>query len=151
MIRLRFRSTPRGVDRIKLRTASRIAYKFTGLRVSGEIHVDFVSKLQSKRLNQQFAGNSYATDVLSFPYREQVADSVVIGDIAICTAIARQAASTHNISLQDEITLLLVHGVLHLLGFDHHDSIERSSFDDLQNAIMKELQIKTHNYLYDYT
>lgn len=68
-----------------------------------------------RRLNRDFLGHDYATDVLSFPS----ADSGSLGDLAISLARARAQARRFGHSTEQEIQILMLHGVLHLLGFDH--------------------------------
>ncbi len=68
------------------------------------------------RLNSQFLGKKYATDVLSFPEREP-AD--FLGELAISRQRAAAQARQHGHSLEKEIQILMLHGLLHLLGMDH--------------------------------
>src|SRR5262249_54452142 len=68
-----------------------------------------------RRLNRDFLGQDYATDVLSFPSGERRR----MGDIAISSARARAQAREHGHSTEDEIRILMLHGVLHLMGMDH--------------------------------
>jgi probable rRNA maturation factor len=70
-----------------------------------------------RRMNRQFRKKDYATDVLSFP-PENAADSV-LGEIAISFDKATQQAEEHRHAVADEVALLMLHGVLHLLGMDH--------------------------------
>lgn len=67
------------------------------------------------RLNRLFLGKDYPTDVLSFPSPEAAS----LGDIAISVERAREQASEHGHSTEDELRILMLHGVLHLLGHDH--------------------------------
>lgn len=73
---------------------------------------------EMRRLNQQFRGKDYATDVLSFPISDGHR-SESLGDIAISIGRARAQARQFGHSLEDEIRILMLHGVLHLLGMDH--------------------------------
>lgn len=68
-----------------------------------------------RRLNKDFLGHDYSTDVLSFPLR----DDTAVGDLAISSERAADQASRLGHSLLDEIRVLMLHGVLHLCGFDH--------------------------------
>ncbi len=68
-----------------------------------------------RRLNRDFLGHDYATDVLSFP----LAGSGSLGDLAISLARARAQARQFGHSVEQEIQILMLHGLLHLLGFDH--------------------------------
>jgi probable rRNA maturation factor len=69
-----------------------------------------------RRLNRQFRKKDYATDVLSFPALER---NKILGEIAISFDQARQQAAEHHHAVSDEIAVLMLHGVLHLLGMDH--------------------------------
>ena len=70
-----------------------------------------------RRLNRDFLGHDYATDVLSFP--GQAALSRSLGDLAISLGRARAQARRFGHSVEQEIQILMLHGLLHLLGFDH--------------------------------
>lgn len=69
-----------------------------------------------QRLNRDFLGKDYPTDVLSFPSRTA---SGFLGEIAISLDRARQQSSERGHTIEDEIRILMLHGVLHLLGLDH--------------------------------
>jgi probable rRNA maturation factor len=69
-----------------------------------------------QRLNREYRGKDYATDVLSFP---QTPPAVVLGDLAISASRAREQAREFGHSIEDEIRILMLHGVLHLAGMDH--------------------------------
>jgi probable rRNA maturation factor len=78
---------------------------------------------EMRRLNREFRGRDYATDVLSFPAGEgPTGRSAPLGDIAISIARARAQARQFGHTTEEELRVLLLHGVLHLLGMDHeHD------------------------------
>jgi probable rRNA maturation factor len=69
-----------------------------------------------RRLNKQFLGHNYATDVLSFPSGEPIGP---LGDIAISLERAKAQAAEFGHRIEQEVRILLLHGVLHLLGHDH--------------------------------
>jgi probable rRNA maturation factor len=69
-----------------------------------------------QRLNREYRGKDYATDVLSFP---QMPPSPGLGDLAISVSRAREQAREFGHSTEDEIRILMLHGVLHLTGMDH--------------------------------
>jgi len=69
-----------------------------------------------RRLNKQFLGHPYATDVLSFPTGEPIGP---LGDIAISLDRAKAQAAEFGHRIEQEVRILLLHGVLHLLGHDH--------------------------------
>jgi len=72
-----------------------------------------------RRLNRDFLGKDYPTDVLSFPAVGQASRPVLLGEIAISAARARRQAANFGHSLENEICILMLHGLLHLLGMDH--------------------------------
>ena len=109
----------------------------------GDISLAFVSRAESQRLNSQYAGNDYPTDVLSFPYREEgVIENEFSGEIVICSNIARAQAKEYGTDLESEATLLVVHGILHIYGLDHQNKDSKTSFELIQNDIMKSLNLK---------
>ena len=83
-----------------------------------------------RRLNAQFRGKDYPTDVLSFPAsplpdgRGSVKGRV-LGDLAIAAARARAQAREYGHTTEDELRILMLHGVLHLLGMDHESDAGR--------------------------
>ena len=84
-------------------------------RARGEVTVALISDTRMRTLNRAFRGHDYATDVLSFP-----ADtSVFLGDIAIAAGVARRQAHEAGHSVATELRVLALHGLLHLLGYDH--------------------------------
>ncbi|HSB89683.1 MAG TPA: rRNA maturation RNase YbeY [Anaerolineales bacterium] len=91
-----------------------------------------------KRLHGAFAGERALTDVLSFPDGSLDPDtkSRYFGDIVVCVPVARRQAKRARHPLEDEIRLLTVHGVLHLLGFDHATASERSRMWSAQEAVL---------------
>ena len=91
-----------------------------------EISILFTGNQGIRDLNFQFRGIDRSTDVLSFPQiLEGEADmpgAPVLGDVAISLETARNQSEKHRLSFEEELTLLLIHGILHLLGYDHEKS-----------------------------
>ena len=81
----------------------------------GDVCVALVSDRRMRALNRQFRGKDYATDVLSFPSD----DRGFLGDIVIAEGVAKRQAKEHGHSLKIELQTLALHGLLHLLGYDH--------------------------------
>ena len=83
--------------------------------------VAFVSDSRMKQLNQHFRGKDSTTDVLSFPHEpdEFDPDKNNLGDIVISTEQAQKQAAENDLMLEDEIKQLILHGLLHLCGYDH--------------------------------
>ncbi len=91
-----------------------------------EISILFVGDQGIHKLNRQFRGMDRPTDVLSFPQILEgdpaVPGALVLGDVAISLETALRQSEEHGLSLEEELTLLLIHGILHLLGYDHEIS-----------------------------
>jgi probable rRNA maturation factor len=88
-----------------------------------ELSVALVDDEEMAHLNQQYRGASGATDVLSFgcddPCPTPGDEPITLGDVVIAPAVAERQASELGHSIEHELDVLLVHGVLHLLGYDH--------------------------------
>ncbi len=109
-----FRSVRKNLNRPALRRfAQRLGAEAAGGR---EFCCLIAGDAELARLNRQFRGNDYATDVLSFPSGDQAGS---LGDIAISVDRAAEQAREHGHSLEEEISILMLHGLLHLLGMDH--------------------------------
>ena len=91
-----------------------------------EISILFIGDQGIRDLNQQFRGIDRSTDVLSFPQLfeglPETSGTLILGDVAISLETALRQTKKHGLSLEEELTLLLIHGTLHLLGYDHEIS-----------------------------
>ena len=101
-----------------------------------ELSILLVGRDHIRRLNARFAGDDYATDVLSFPMMEDEESSLLLGDVVICPDIARSNAAKVGHDMGAELELLLVHGTLHLLGYDHDDEEEKARMGERQRQIL---------------
>jgi probable rRNA maturation factor len=128
---------PHSMDRIAEATLQREEIS------SSEMTIVFTGNDQIREMNRKFAGEDKVTDVLSFPDGSTDPDSELryLGDILIAIPVAREQAKARAIELQNEISLLIVHGTLHLLGYDHANPDDKSVMWDLQNKILKELGV----------
>jgi len=104
---------------------------------SAELSVLFVTESHIRQLNQRFAGNDYATDVLSFPMFEDEEDESLLGDVVICPAVARGNAEKLGHDLSAELDTLLVHGTLHLLGYDHQGPDDKARMEARLEAVLR--------------
>ncbi len=93
-----------------------------------------------KRLNSKYRKLDKATDVLSFALdKKEQAKSKYLGDIVISSQKAKQQAEEKYFSTDNELIMLLVHGYLHLLGYDHENKKEAKSMFSLQNKLLVEM------------
>lgn len=105
--------------------------------ISGEVNVLVTSSAQMRRLNRNFRGKDKATDVLSFPATHN-GKVKLAGDIAISKEIARRNAKSLGHSLETELKVLLLHGLLHLAGHDHEkDQGEMAAVEQRLRAKLK--------------
>jgi probable rRNA maturation factor len=93
-------------------------------RAAGEVTVAVVSDRRMRALNRAFRGKDMPTDVLSFPTdptdaQVDTAQPRLLGDIVIASGVARAQAAREGHSLTTELRVLALHGLLHLLGYDH--------------------------------
>ena len=91
-----------------------------------EISILFIGDQGIRDLNHQFRNIYRSTDVLSFPQilagELEIPGALVLGDVAISLETARCQSEEHGLSFEEELNLLLIHGILHLLGYDHEVS-----------------------------
>lgn len=90
-------------------------------RRGGQITLRFVEPEEGRLLNKDYRGKDYATNVLSFPYD---VDPIVAGDLVICAAVVEREAAEQKKTLEEHYAHLVVHGVLHLQGYDHETGDE---------------------------
>lgn len=101
-----------------LRVASRAQTSFSSKLRATSVSVVFVSKRESKKLNATYRGRRKPTNALSFASTQ----SGELGDIVICPALARKEARAAHQGFGEYVRYLFVHGLLHLLGFDHRSA-----------------------------
>lgn len=93
----------------------------------------FVSRNKIRELNRQYRGVDRVTDVLSFPWEEK--KSLYLGEIFICYDVARRQAKGYGHPFKKEMAILLIHGLLHLLGYDHRRVKNRIKMERLEKKI----------------
>ena len=105
--------------RLQLDTEAWSSFAVRALRAIGKSEasatIAFVSNKRIRELNRQFRGIDKATDVLSFPAEEESN----LGDVAVSVETAADQAKENGLSFDDEIAQLILHGLLHLSGYDH--------------------------------
>ena len=84
---------------------------------AGDVELVFVNDDEMRKINHEHRGIDKATDVLSFPYEQVVGG--LMGSVVISTDTANRVASELGHSIECEIALLFLHGILHILGYDH--------------------------------
>ena len=91
-----------------------------------EVSILLTTDADIRKLNKQFRSIDQPTDVLSFPQNADedppIPGEIILGDIAVSLDTAQAQAKEHGLTFEEEIILLLIHGTLHLLGYDHEIS-----------------------------
>ncbi|MBT8164314.1 MAG: rRNA maturation RNase YbeY [Acidimicrobiia bacterium] len=113
---------------------------------NAEVAIVLVGKDEMAGYNQRFMERSGPTDVLAFPVDQMVPGEVPtaiangqplsLGDIFICPAVVRAQASDLGVSLEDEMALIVTHGILHLLGYDHADPADAAIMSARERAVL---------------
>lgn len=101
------------------------------------VSLAFVSAPEIRRLNAKYRGKNKVTDVLSFNLNEKD----MLGELLICYPVAKRQAAELGHSTRDEVLFLLVHGLLHLFGYDHEKSSDAKRMFPLQTKILTRLGI----------
>jgi probable rRNA maturation factor len=129
-----------------------------GVRGDAELSMLFVDEVAMAELNKRFLGRDGPTDVLAFPIDDDVyeggrlpdslgpagpADDIepsdlptLLGDVVVCPAVARRNAPAHAGTYDDEMALLVVHGILHLLGMDHAEDEEATEMERREQELL---------------
>ncbi len=106
-------------------------------RAQIEMTIRVVTALESQALNHQFRGKDKPTNVLAFPFKHPVLkDLDLLGDLVICQEIVEQEAQTQNKSVEAHWAHMVVHGTLHLLGYDHIQDDEAQIMEALECKIL---------------
>ena len=103
-----------------------------------EVSLSFCTPDEIKALNRDYRNKDAETDVLSFP---GFPGSPALGDIVICTDVAKRQAEEYGHSYERELSFLAVHGLLHLLGYDHETPEDETNMCDMQDKIMQAMGI----------
>jgi probable rRNA maturation factor len=128
-----------------------------GIVSETEVSLLFVDEATIASLNERFLDKTGPTDVLSFPIEDEVdrggrspdeggtgpgsieADTgrlLLLGDVVICPAVAVRNAADHGVGVDDELALLVVHGILHLLGMDHQVDEEAERMEQRERQLL---------------
>ena len=136
-----------GIDQIDTPALTGLAagvLEITGTAARSAFSLKITGDEEIQALNRDYLGKDAPTDVLSFPvaFDDPESGSPYLGDIIISLPTARQQAESGGHAVEDEIQLLLVHGMLHLLGYDHTTPEEKAAMWALQDRILTQLGIQ---------
>ena len=136
---------PTGLRMLVRRTCNAVL-RMENFQGSVEVSVTFVDNQGIKELNAQYRDKDTETDVLSFPMGENgvwdkdpETGAFILGDVVISMEKAMEQANIYGHSLQREVGYLTAHSVLHLLGYDHEDNMERIRMREKEELVMDQL------------
>ena len=145
------------VDLARWSALAEAALHDEGVRGAAELSVLFVDETSIAELNERFMEHAGPTDVLAFPIDADAVWAVhdplasgpdraepdldeiplLLGDVVVCPAVAARNAPDHAGTIDDELALLVVHGVLHVLGYDHAEPDEAASMRARELALLE--------------
>ena len=148
----------RPVDTVRWMKLAEAVLAAEGVKGEAELSLLFVDETSIADLNKRFLGKDGPTDVLAFPMDEEPAEGgrspdsggtgpgwvpsepddmpTLIGDVVICPEVAHRNAPEHAGTYEDELALLVVHGILHLVGMDHVEDEEAEAMEKREQALL---------------
>jgi len=132
------------LDEHRLVSLTRLAAAEEGIDPRAEVTVLLVERPAMASLKERWLGEPGPTDVLAFPMDEQVPEDepYILGDIVICPEVAQEQAGAADRHVREEVDLLLVHGFLHLCGYDHVRPQDARSMRHRERKILSEFYRK---------
>lgn len=146
------------VDTLRWVRLARSVLEAEGVKGEAELSLLFVDERAMSDLNGRFAGKDGPTDVLAFPIDEEPAEGgrspdsggsgpgwvpveaselpTLLGDVVICPSVALRNATESDSTYEDELALLTVHGILHLMGMDHVDDEEAEAMEKREQELL---------------
>ena len=110
------------------------------LKIKGEITVRLVDRPEIQSLNKQYRHQDKPTNILSFPMDKELAP--LLGDLVICTPLVIEEAVMQQKKVSDHFAHLTIHGVLHLLGYDHENERQANIMEGIEVQLLKNIGIE---------
>ena len=135
---------PQELDLTKLKSFIRQTLELNGVSPDIDLSLMLTGDDEIQQLNRKYLGNDAPTDVLSFSmdFDNPESGALYLGDIVISLPAAARQAEAGGHPLMEEVKLLAVHGILHLLGHDHGDQDEKAAMWQLQDQILRALEVQ---------
>ncbi|MGQ0529227.1 MAG: rRNA maturation RNase YbeY [Panacagrimonas sp.] len=105
-------------------------------RVAGDLTLRIVDEAESQELNRRYRGKDKPTNVLSFPYDGDMLDVPVLGDLVICAPVVQRESVEQRKDTRAHWAHMVVHGCLHLLGYDHEDDREAEIMESRERELL---------------
>lgn len=130
------------IDEVEFAALARYVLDQMHVHPQADLTILFVDVPAMTELHVRWLDEPGPTDVMSFPMdelrpgREDRPSEGILGDIVVCPEVATEQAKQASHSAHEEMLLLVTHGILHLLGFDHAEEAEREEMFDLQRTLL---------------
>ena len=109
-------------------------------RRAGVLNIRIVDEPEIAQLNQRFRSKAGPTNVLSFPFEDPPGVAAgILGDVVVCAPVVAREARNEQIPTTARWAHMVVHGVLHLLGFDHQDDVQAADMEAAESRCMRQL------------
>ena len=109
--------------------------------LAGELCVRLCDAEESRLLNSQYRSKDNPTNVLSFPGDHSIPEVHLLGDLLICLPVVMEEAKEQHKQFEHHLHHLIVHGVLHLLGYDHEDDLTANEMESLETRLLSQAGI----------
>ena len=123
---------------------------YHGLDPNRVVVVRICHENESTELNERYLGKDYPTNVLSFPFDDSAKPSVPLGNLAICWSVLERESLDQRKSLLDHLAHLFLHGVLHLLNFDHQTQSSAEQMEAIEIETLATMRIDNPYQYSDY-
>jgi len=110
--------------------------------LEGSVSIKFLGKEEMQLMNKKFRSADHPTNVLAFPIDNRLElETDSLGDIAICHEVVLKEAKEQNKKVTDHMAHIFIHGVLHLLGHDHHQEVQAETMENLERKILSKIGV----------
>jgi probable rRNA maturation factor len=117
-----------------------VAAALAGRAAGAQLTVRIVAEAEGRELNERYRGCAGPTNVLSFPFENpDLLQPPLLGDVVLCAPVVRREAAAQGKMPEAHWAHLVVHGVLHLLGYDHEEEVEAAAMEGLETRILATL------------
>lgn len=107
--------------------------------VAGDLTIRIVDEAEMQTLNQRYRGKDKSTNVLSFGYDGEGLDIPILGDVVVCASVVEREATEQGKSLRGHWAHMIVHGCLHLLGYDHENDRDADRMESREKEMLADL------------